>query len=474
MEGANEPNNPSSNASSRSNDMAIFPNMSQGSGGSKISETDIRALEDYAARLAQAKMSKQHYKPLLGGYSSSTLATGPGAPAPLRAGPPGQRQYFVPKAGSSTGGSMPSLPHSPQKMHLNPGVRNPFHGAIGAGQDIFQGPRHAPTLNPVSGQHGGFGPPMTNASASGAAPSEPGFERHAYNHGHANSPTNKAGQPQQSPSYNLRPYPYSTNIQQGHPMGNVNSQGPDASAGYGLYGATNTLPMGSTQQALAIGHPSGSSRGPNAYNGTPGSNMGVSALGIPAHQGGVRQRLNLNLPEDEAWSIEAQLLKPYGWDPSELNTRYPAGAVKMSDDQLHERQKKVDDWFYSGTARLGMTLDEFQEQQQQKQRKPGRNPFGAVADRRSMPKGKAASQLKKSYKHMSIDEANKMSTAEHAEPLLNAALQSLDYQRQVAEARKEDADVKAEKEAAHADDEEKVDEKSGSAALLPGSIPSMY
>jgi hypothetical protein len=81
---------------------------------------------------------------------------------------------------------------------------------------------------------------------------------------------------------------------------------------------------------------------------------------------------------------------------------------------------------------------------------------------------------KKTYENMSIVEANKMSTAEHAEPLLNAALQSLDYQRQVAEARKEAADAKAEKEAAHADDEEKVDEKSGSAALLPGSTPSMY
>ncbi|KPM40423.1 hypothetical protein AK830_g6089 [Neonectria ditissima] len=125
-------------------------------------------------------------------------------------------------------------------------------------------------------------------------------------------------------------------------------------------------------------------------------------------------RRDLLVPNsDWTWSSE-----PLHTDWSSLSTmrsqeRWKAGTDRLTDEEVTNRNKKINRDWYSGSSLFGKTIVD----EEDIQRKPEKT-FGAIGDGRPVKNKDHGGPIK-------IAEANRMSVAEHAKPLLNMAFASV-------------------------------------------------
>ena len=99
-------------------------------------------------------------------------------------------------------------------------------------------------------------------------------------------------------------------------------------------------------------------------------------------------------------------------DPrSESRLRFEPGTDRLSKSEIRARNEKIANCWYAGSSILGKPMAD------SKSRKLD-NSLGVIGDRRPV-------KNKNQYPPISIEEANKMTTAEHAKPLLNMTLEGI-------------------------------------------------
>ncbi|KAH7176567.1 hypothetical protein EDB81DRAFT_875369 [Dactylonectria macrodidyma] len=114
------------------------------------------------------------------------------------------------------------------------------------------------------------------------------------------------------------------------------------------------------------------------------------------------------------------------WPPEPLSTNWtshPAGMAgpwkpgtdRLTDEEIAVRHEKINRHWYAGADLLGKSMDDVLDEA--RRRKMG-TTFGAIGDGRPL-------KIKEQYGPIKITEANHMSVAEHAKPLLNMAFASV-------------------------------------------------
>lgn len=456
-------------------------------------------------------------------FRSSTLATGPGAPEPLKAGPPGQRPQGPSKIESALAATL-------NRTGMSNPVQ-PAHGTYAA-----QHYRQYPTLG-ASKEAGGLSMtgalrpiPVRNHGHDGARSSKdhteaisdadasirnfnfeahPGFRAATRTGNGEGSPSEASSRVATPPGFNRQDHSgsqrnssQSTRSGSGgvsiHQSGGYNAMA-DQRAPTALIHADQR--SGSSGQALLVQQPARidqpcqntaiamDARGAQFIGANLSHVPGNGDENFPKHWGNENLRSNIPCGDpapmpatvqsplsfqtmsisagSDSWSQGVENLDPYGWDAAGYHMpyfrQYPYGAMKINDQVLRESEAKIDAWFYSNTSRLGKTMDEALEERRHPKARP--SPFGAIGDGRPAPK----SGPKKIYSRISIEEANEMSVSEHAEPLLNLAFQAILDFKDAEEARARSSKTQRRANMEDAESEGRS-EKLGSAALLLGSV----
>ncbi|SPO00124.1 uncharacterized protein DNG_02976 [Cephalotrichum gorgonifer] len=480
---------------------------------SQPTQVDVRPLGDYASALPKTQTNSQLAHPRQSRpFLSSALATGPGAPEPLKAGPPGQRQQGPSKiestfvsnlhaAGVNTAqpvhpihSTQPLRPYSTLNMTNgtdglgmtgpSPQIPTAYYSHDGVGSD-----HDHPSLHTISRTAAGEGP---ESEMCDQVITPAGFVRHGLARSNGNSGQSARldsdGAPVHQPStYNFIP------DQGGHDTHPLADRGLGFNDALAL--ARNNTRFDLARQILearrAMGYP-GFNEAPsiNSYelskswaNENLGSNI-LQSSSVDGNAGSVssheESRAQLSTTTQAVagsqsmsttrdpyyWIRKVENLDPYDWDPAQYHQpyhgRYPHGATKMDGEMLRERDAKINAWFYSNTSRLGKTMGQVLEERKHSIARP--SPFGAIGDGRPKP------EKKQTYAHISIDEANEMPASDHAKPLLNLVFQAILDHKDTEEAR-EFADTSGRKANKEVDcgEQEELD-KLGSAVLVPGSV----
>ncbi|CAI4210847.1 unnamed protein product [Parascedosporium putredinis] len=286
----------------------LFPNQPQETGTSLHNKANVQALAHYASGVAvDASIMKHHGTSQYGGYSGGRQPITPGVPEPLTAGPPRQRRGF----------------HTPSAAaHMATDFR--YQNGQAVGIQSSKGEYQTPCFNSYGLRHTSLAHRHSTANQSSSPITEQGKGRKKedftfdfvgrpkdYNFGDT---PGKVGQ--QAPFQQLRPQLETYNI-----------QGTD------------------------FQHASGSgSEDPRQEMGA--SNPHTSNLIAPKLDTEFKS-LEGDTGQRRIWGGKAQNLGSQGWNAAARRlTEYPHGAIRMTDEQLVERQKGVDKSFYSGTARL--------------------------------------------------------------------------------------------------------------------------
>ncbi|CAM1502112.1 Fc.00g040960.m01.CDS01 [Cosmosporella sp. VM-42] len=122
-----------------------------------------------------------------------------------------------------------------------------------------------------------------------------------------------------------------------------------------------------------------------------------------------------NLPassEQEATSVA--LVPSVPFMPSILGVKYKAGTDRMTDEVIETRMEKINRDWYAGANFMTKTADEIVDELH-----PGWNAHGKS---RATTGEMMASKSKRQYRPIEIQDANWMSVAEHAQPLVNMAM----------------------------------------------------
>lgn len=464
-------------------------------------------------------------------FPSSTLATGPGAPEPLRAGPPGQRQQGPSKieralaANSNDAGMRNSAQPLPGTHSIQPYRQYPAlsvskeAGGISmtghprpisvryCGQDGARSSKeHAEAMSDVGAAISNFDSSShidicgaTRAStgersateSSSRVPTPRGFNKQDHGRGPgSSSPSARCGtggvSVHQPSSYNAMPgggtHTALLNVDQRSGLSDeaLFAQQPksvDPSC------QNMAIAMDTRGAQFVVVNPSQISSGSGEFftrcwgNENLGSNIrqldstnvpcGDTAIVPVAAQAPVSIHTTSAPRGAEYWSEGVGNLAPYVWDPAEYH-------MPSFGQYPHGAVKVNDQMLREGEAKINAWF-------YSNTSRLGKT-IDDVLEERKHPKARSSpfgaigdgrpvpgSGLKKTYSQISIDEANEMPASEHAGPLLNLAFQALLNFKDTEETR--ECLMKNERKVKAGDGEcEERLEKLGSAALLSGSF----
>lgn len=464
-------------------------------------------------------------------FPSSTLATGPGAPEPLKAGPPGQRSQGPSKIESTlaasfngTGISNPAQPaHGTYVAHpyrqypvlgmpkeagglsmagaLRPiPVRNHGHdGAMSSKEHTDAVPDASASIQNFNfGAHPGFRA-ATRTGTGERSPSEassrvatpPGFNRQEHSGSQRNS------------SQSTRSVSGGVSI---HQSGGYNAM-PDQRSHAALIHADQR--PGPSGQALLAQQPTGTdrpcqntaipmdTRGSQLIGANPSQVSGIGDEAFPKHWGNENLGSNIgrldpiNIPCGDAairpasvqsplsfqtmsistgsdsWSQGVENLDPFGWDAAEYHMPY-FGQYPYGALRINDQMLRESEAKIDAWFYSNTSrLGKTMDEVLEERRHPKARPSPFGA----IGDGRPAPQSgpKKTYSRISIEEAKEMPASEHSEPLLNLAFQAILDFKDGEEARGRSSKIQRKANMEDAEGEGRF-EKLGSAALLLGSF----